>query len=67
MWFTSPRALQAAHVSLLTTSAASAPAPRADACYIRYGDVPSKGVLLVCSSAFAARERRDHMLSACVK
>lgn len=33
MWFTSPRALHAAHVSLLTTSAAKAPAPGACAWY----------------------------------
>lgn len=32
MWLTSPRALHAAHVSLLTTSAAKAPAPGTHAC-----------------------------------
>ena len=49
MWFTSPRALHAAHVSLLTTSAAKAPAPCAVAWYQAKG-CAINAMVLVCPS-----------------
>ena len=54
MWLTSPRALHAAHVSVLTTSAAKAPAPGAGARHQGQSGVSSMPCCLSVNTAQTA-------------